>query len=169
MAGRDTRPKEEILETHAQTGEAQRQQQEAAQRQVGGIDLSRLVAAKQQVRGAVTEQSAHAYQVASTTRRVFMEEVERSRDITLRGNVRDSEMMRIAANPEAFENCKVQYGYNQRQRIYSVATEFDGRPRILTVRVGENFMEMSLADRQGTVLETMRQEDGRGITYSRAG
>jgi hypothetical protein len=167
MAGRDTRPKEEILETHAQSGEAQRQQE--AQRQAGGIDLSRLVAAKQQVRGAVTEQSAHAYQVASATRRVFMDEVERSRDMTLRSNVRDSEMMRIAANPEAFANCQVQYGYNQRQRIYSVATEFDGRPRILTVRVGENFMEMSLADRQGNVLETMRQEDGRGITYSRAG
>ncbi|MEW6723069.1 MAG: hypothetical protein AB1324_07435, partial [Candidatus Micrarchaeota archaeon] len=144
-------------------------QEQQRQQQAVGIDLSRLVAAKAEVRGAVSEQSARAFQVASAARALFMQEAERQSDMGVRRSARESELMRLASNPDAFQNCQVQYAYNQRQKIYSIRTELDGRPRIVTVRVGENFMEMSLADRQGNPLETWRQEDGRGISVSRAG
>jgi hypothetical protein len=71
--------------------------------------------------------------------------------------------------PDLFKDCKVQYAYNQRQRIYSVKVMLDNRPRIITVRVGTNFTELSLADKDGNVLEVLRQEDGRGITMSKTG
>lgn len=67
--------------------------------------------------------------------------------------------------PDLFKNCQVQYAYNQRQRIYSVKVTLDGRPRIMTVRVGENFTELSLADLEGNVLEMVRQQDGKGIKF----
>jgi hypothetical protein len=67
-----------------------------------------------------------------------------------------------------FKNCKVEYGYNQRQKIYSVKVMLDGRPRIITVRVGESFTELSLADQKGNVLEVLRQEDGKGVSFSKA-
>jgi hypothetical protein len=70
--------------------------------------------------------------------------------------------------PDLFKNCKVEYGYNQRQKIYSVKVMLDGRPRIITVRVGDNFTELSLADQKGNVLEVLRQEDGKGVSFSKA-
>jgi hypothetical protein len=70
--------------------------------------------------------------------------------------------------PDLFKNCKVEYGYNQRQKIYSVKVMLDGRPRIITVRVGENFTELSLADQKGNVLEVLRQEDGKGVSFSKS-
>lgn len=70
--------------------------------------------------------------------------------------------------PDLFKNCKVQYGYNQRQKIYSVKVTLDGRPRILTLRVGDDFSELSLSDLEGNVLEMVREEDGKGITLSTA-
>lgn len=65
---------------------------------------------------------------------------------------------------DIFKNCKVEYGYNQRQKIYSVQVTLDGRPRIITMRVGENFSEVSLADLKGNVLEVIREEESRGVT-----
>jgi hypothetical protein len=70
--------------------------------------------------------------------------------------------------PDLFKNCKVEYGYNQRQKIYSVKVMLDNRPRIITVRVGDNFTELSLADQSGTVLEVLRQEDGKGMSFAKA-
>ncbi|HSB47577.1 MAG TPA: hypothetical protein VLD37_06195 [Candidatus Bilamarchaeum sp.] len=70
--------------------------------------------------------------------------------------------------PDLFKNCKVEYGYNQRQKIYSVKVMLDGRPRIITVRVGDSFTELSLADQKGNVLEVLRQEDGKGVSFSKA-
>ena len=68
--------------------------------------------------------------------------------------------------PDLFKNCKVQYAYNQRQKIYSVKVSLDGRPRIMTLRVGDNFTELSLADLEGNVLEVARQEDGKGVNLT---
>lgn len=68
-----------------------------------------------------------------------------------------------------FENCKYQYAYNQRQKIYSAKVSLDNRPRILTLRIGQNFMELSLTDQDGNVLEVAREEDGRGVTFSTPG
>ncbi|MBN1170463.1 hypothetical protein JXA56_05530 [Candidatus Micrarchaeota archaeon] len=67
---------------------------------------------------------------------------------------------------DLFKNAKVQYAYNQRQKIYSVEVILDNRPRILTLRVGDNFTELSLADKKGKILEVLREEDGRGVTFS---
>lgn len=71
--------------------------------------------------------------------------------------------------PDLFKNAKVQYAYNQRQKIYSIRVMLDNRPRIITVRVGEKFTELSLADKDGNVLEVARQEDGKGMTFSAKG
>jgi len=71
--------------------------------------------------------------------------------------------------PDLFKNCKVQYGYNQRQKIYSVKVNLDNRPRIITVRVGADFTELSLADQDGNLLEVVRQQDGGGITFTKLG
>ena len=71
--------------------------------------------------------------------------------------------------PDLFRNCKVQYAYNQRQKIYSVKVTLDGRPRIMTVRVGDKFTELSLADLDGNVLEVVREEDGKGINFTTLG
>ena len=68
--------------------------------------------------------------------------------------------------PDLFKNCKVEYGYNQRQKVYSVKVMLDGRPRIMTVRVGDSFTELSLADKDGNVLEVLRQEDGKGVSFN---
>jgi hypothetical protein len=70
---------------------------------------------------------------------------------------------------DLFKNCRVQYAYNQRQKIYSVKVTLDGRPRIMTVRVGDNFTELSLSDLDGNVLEVVREEDGKGINFSTPG
>lgn len=71
--------------------------------------------------------------------------------------------------PDLFKNCKVQYGYNQRQKVYSIKVELDNRPRIITVRVGEDFTELSLADLEGNLLEVVRQQDGGGMTFTKLG
>ncbi len=70
---------------------------------------------------------------------------------------------------DLFKNCKVQYAYNQKQRIYSVKVMLDNRPRIITVRVGDDFTELSLADQEGNLLEVVRQENGRGINFTKLG
>jgi hypothetical protein len=69
---------------------------------------------------------------------------------------------------DLFNNAKVQYGYNQRQKIYSVKVMLDNRPRIITLRVGEDFTELSLADEDGKVLEVLREEDGKGVAFTTA-
>jgi hypothetical protein len=68
---------------------------------------------------------------------------------------------------DIFKNCKVEYGYNQRQKIYSIKVMLDNRPRIITIRTGEAFTEVSLADLKGNILEVLRQEDGKGVSFSK--
>lgn len=70
---------------------------------------------------------------------------------------------------DLFKNCKVQYAYDQKQKIYSVKVMLDNRPRIITVRVGNDFTELSLADQEGNLLEVVRQENGRGINFTKLG
>ncbi len=67
---------------------------------------------------------------------------------------------------DLFKNAQVQFAYNQRQKIYSIRTILDNRPRIITLRVGDNFMELSLADQNGNLLEVVREEVGKGITLT---
>ena len=69
---------------------------------------------------------------------------------------------------DLFKNCQMEYGYNQRQKIYSIKVMLDGRPRIITVRVGDSFTELSLADKNGNVLEVLRQDDGKGISFTKS-
>jgi hypothetical protein len=71
--------------------------------------------------------------------------------------------------PDLFKNCKVQYAYDQKQKIYSVKVMLDNRPRIITVRVGDVFTELSLADQDGNLLEVVRQENGKGINFTKLG
>ncbi len=70
--------------------------------------------------------------------------------------------------PDLFKNAQMQYAYNQRQKIYSMKVVLDNRPRIITMRIGDDFTELSIADAKGNVLEVLRQEEGKGITFSKA-
>lgn len=75
----------------------------------------------------------------------------------------------IDMKPDLFKDCEIQHAYNQRQKIYSIKVMLDNRPRIITVRMGEDFTELSLADQEGNVLEVLRQEDGEGIIMNKKG
>lgn len=66
-----------------------------------------------------------------------------------------------------FKNCKVQYAYDKKQKIYSVLVMLDKKLRVVTLRVGDKFTELSLSDRNGNVLELLRQDEGKGVTAYR--
>jgi hypothetical protein len=76
-------------------------------------------------------------------------------------------MRRFSGIPDLFKDSTIQYAYNQRQKIYSVNVELYNRPRILTLRMGEDFTELSIASQKGDPLEVLRQQEGRGITFSK--
>ncbi len=67
-----------------------------------------------------------------------------------------------------FKNCKVEYAHNQKENVYSVKVIMEGKPRIITVRVGDKFAELSLADQKGNIIEVLRQEDGKGVRFSKS-
>jgi hypothetical protein len=60
---------------------------------------------------------------------------------------------------DLFKNCKVQYAYDKKQKIYSVLVYLDNRPRIITFRVGDEFAEISLATKDGEPLEMLSQKN----------
>ena len=66
-----------------------------------------------------------------------------------------------------FKNCKTQYAYNKKEKIYTVMVALDNRPRILTFRVGDGFTEISVANKNGDVLEVLRQE-GESISLTKS-
>ena len=68
---------------------------------------------------------------------------------------------------DPFKNSKSQYLYDKKQKIYTVMVMLNNKPRIITVRVGESFTELSLADKAGNVLEMVRQEQGKGIKVNK--
>ncbi len=68
---------------------------------------------------------------------------------------------------DLFKNCKTQYAYDKNVKIYTVMVTLDNRPRILTFRVGDNFTEISIANKNGDVLEILRQE-GKNINLTKS-
>ncbi len=88
--------------------------------------------------------------------------------LNLKKSVKESSLALMMSKQDLFKGCKVEYGYNQRQKIYSIKVLLDGRPRIITIRVGETFTEMSLADKEGNVLEVLRQDDAKGISFNKS-
>ncbi len=64
---------------------------------------------------------------------------------------------------DLFKNCKIQYAYDNKEKIYTVMIMLDARPRILTFRVSDDYTEISIANKNGDVLEILRQE-GNNIT-----
>ena len=57
-----------------------------------------------------------------------------------------------------FKNCETQYAYDKNTKIYTVMAMLDNRPRIFTFRVGNKFTEISIAKKNGEILEILRQE-----------
>lgn len=53
---------------------------------------------------------------------------------------------------------KFEYAYDKDRKIYSVKVFLNKQPRILTMIVGNNYIEYSLTDKEGEVLEVLRQE-----------
>jgi hypothetical protein len=64
---------------------------------------------------------------------------------------------------DLFKNCKIQYAYDNKEKIYTVMVMLDARPRILTFRVSDDYTEISIANKKGDILEILRQE-GSNIT-----
>ena len=62
------------------------------------------------------------------------------------------------------KNCRLEYTQNQNE--YKIHIHLDNRPRTITVHIGEDFTELSLSDQHGNILESVRQQDGKGISFS---
>jgi hypothetical protein len=62
---------------------------------------------------------------------------------------------------DIFKQADVQHTYDKEQKIYSVKVVLNNKPRILTLRVGNDFTEISLADEKGNLLEVLSEKDGR--------
>jgi len=123
------------------------------------------------IRAEVSEQAKKASQVFKFAMAGFMAATP-GLEARLEGD--KSELLKLfkvgtgLRRQDIFKNCQVQYGYNQRQRIYSIKAILDSRPRIITIRVGKDFTEVSLADKKNEkILETLRQQDGKGVTFNK--
>lgn len=136
----------------------------------GTKDLSRLRPVRRQVRAAVSKQAQNARAVFDESMKGIsalspgLESMMRREKSQLHLLHKISTGLR---KEDIFEGCKVQYGYDPKQNVYSISANLYGRPRIITVRVGENFMEISLANSKGRLLEIIRQEDDRGVTFNK--
>lgn len=64
-------------------------------------------------------------------------------------------------DPSIFKGCKVQYSFDNNEKVYSVKVFLEGKPRIMTLRVGADFTELSLADLNGKLLEILREKKGK--------
>ena len=133
------------------------------------VQATKLSQLRPELRKTVDDQVRKAGEVFSTAMRLLTETKPGVKAVM---GEQESELYRFQQMAQAgktedlFKNCKVQYGYNQRQKIYSIQVDLDNRPRIITIRAGENFTEVSLADQKGKVLEMLRQE-GRSISFSK--
>ena len=76
--------------------------------------------------------------------------------------------MNPAKLAKILQQSKMKYAYNKNTKIYSVKFYMGKgalkRERILTMRVSPKFIEYSLADNKGEVLEVMRQ-DGANLKF----
>lgn len=129
--------------------------------------LSQITPVRQEVRERVDQatRSRQIMQLYQSAYQQLAEPLDRQPD--MRRQLRDSQLARFTKIEGLFDSAQVQYAYNQRQKIYSMSVMLDNRPRIVTLRVGEDFTELSLADRDGNVLEVLREDDGRGVTFNR--
>lgn len=63
----------------------------------------------------------------------------------------------LKINP--FKGCEIQYAYGKDTDIYSVRVKFPYEPvRILTVKIGKDSTELSLADEKGNPLQVLEQK-----------
>ena len=56
------------------------------------------------------------------------------------------------------KSAKTEYAYDNKQKIYSAKFFINDKARILTMRLGKGFVEFSLADESGRVMEILKQE-----------
>src|SRR4030042_839125 len=129
-------------------------------------DLSQM---RPVIKATVNEQAKNAGVAFSSVMDLFLKTTP-----GLKTKMKDSQLLMLhqvnsgLRKEDIFKDCQVQYGYNQRQKIYSIQATLYGRPRIITIQVGETFSQVSLADKNGSkVLEVLRQEDGKGVTFNR--
>lgn len=132
------------------------------------LSLAQITPVRQQVRERVGEatRSRQIMQLYQSAYEHLSAPLER--DPGMSRELRDSQLARFTKIEDLFDSAQIQYAYNQRQNIYSMSVMLDNRPRIITLRVGQDFTELSLADQHGNVLEVMREDDGKGVTFNRA-
>lgn len=66
-----------------------------------------------------------------------------------------------------FKNCDVKYAYDKNNKVYSVKVMFKGKPMILTMRVGQDIMDMTLTDMDGNEIEYIGQNK-KQLAYRRS-
>lgn len=68
-----------------------------------------------------------------------------------------SRIRAIASSLKSFKGAGVQYAYDKKQQIYSVSANLNGKPYILSLRIGPDSMEMMLTDKEGNIIEHVAQ------------
>jgi hypothetical protein len=145
----------------AQIGETMRPPEQVSR-------LSQITPVRQEVRERVG-QATRSRQIMQLYQTAFQQlSAPLDQDPGASRQLRDSQLARFTKIEDLFDNAQIQYAYNQRQKIYSMSVMLDNRPRIITLRVGDDFTELSLADRDGNVLEVLREDDGRGVSFNRS-
>lgn len=68
---------------------------------------------------------------------------------------KNSKLRSISSSLKNFKDCSVKYAYDKQTKIYSVSAIFQGKPYIVTTRIGPNGVEMMLTDKAGNLIEHM--------------
>ncbi|MEW5996068.1 MAG: hypothetical protein AB1657_00535 [Candidatus Micrarchaeota archaeon] len=91
-----------------------------------------------------------AYWTMDNAGRMFAEHVE----------AKDSRILQLLSRPENFEDSSVRYQRMEGGAVYSMEVTFNRQRLILTLRVGEDFTEFMLTDRNGKEIEYMAENKG---------
>ncbi len=101
-----------------------------------------------------------AYKLFSETVSAFAQAT--NRNLEMRSEIRNSELWNLFGKPRPtlFNNAMVRFGRNRDEQTYTVSALIDGQTHIVTLRIGNNFTELSLAQTDGTLIEVLREENG---------
>ena len=79
----------------------------------------------------------------------------------------NSKIKEISASLKNFKGCSVKYAYDKENQVYSVRVDLQGRPYILTTKVGPKIVEMILTDLKGNLVEHAYQ-NGKDVVFKKA-
>ncbi len=71
---------------------------------------------------------------------------------------KNSKIREISLSLKNFKGSTVQYAFDKDSRVYSVKVTFKGQPYILTMKAGQNSLDMLLTDLKGSIVEHVYQD-----------